>query len=252
MNMDIFIVSYERDFRYLKYCLRSIQKFAHDFHRVHLMVPNRDVVALYRETEFDKIKRGDWFLHTFNEWEARGMLHHLYLEMMADKYAYGADLILHTDSDCIFTGPVTPDHYLVDEKPILRYASYDWLAAQQPNLREWQRAVENALGWKPVNEFMRCHPAVHYPRVYEKAREAIECHTGRTMADYIRNGRNEFPQSFAEYPTLGEIAWTYFRPLYHWINEERTPRSDTRIRQAWSHQEPTNEDRNLFASLGLL
>lgn len=251
MKMDIFIVSYARDFRYLKYCLSSINKFCIGFGCVHLVIPKSDVVQLYHETGFDAFRRGDWMLHPFDEWPGKGMLHHLFLEMVADQFCWNADLILHTDSDCVFTGPVTPSHYMVGDRPILRYASYKWLASQQPNLLEWQRCVANALGWTPENEFMRCHPAVHYPHTYSKAREVIECHTRQPLDSYIRNGRNEFPQSFAEYPTLGEVAWKFFHPLYHWINEETTPRSDTKIRQAWSHADPTPEDMRVFASLGI-
>lgn len=250
-KMDIFIVSYARDFRYLKYCLRSIDKFATGFYRLHLLIPTRDIRALDHETDFGKVRRGEWFLHPFEEWGSKGMLHHLYLEMMADKYAYGADFILHTDSDCVFTDYVSPEDYLVNEKPVLMYASYDWLETKQANLRMWQECVSNALGWTPKNEFMRRHPAVHYTQVYEKARSTIERHTGKTMLEYIRNGRNEFPQTFAEYPTLGEIAWTNFNSMYHWINQETEPFPNSKIHQCWSHREPTDEDLAIFKKLGL-
>jgi hypothetical protein len=179
------------------------------------------------------------------------MLHHLYLEMMADIYCAGADMIMHMDSDCVFTEPVTPHDYMLQSKPVLMYASYAWLETQQANLLMWQKCVENALGWKPDNEFMRRHPAVHFPHVYRKARELIELNTGKKMDDYIRNGRNEFPQTFAEYPTLGEVAWVFFKPEYFWINQETDPFPKNKIHQMWSHREPLPEDLELFKKLGL-
>jgi len=255
-KVDIFIVSYARDFQYLKYCLRSIDKFAHGFRQVHLVIPDRDIVALYRETEFEKVKRGEWSIHLFDEWEGKGMLHHMYLEMMADKYCQGADFVLHMDSDCVFIESVSPDDYFVDDKPTLLHASYQWLCYDkrppEPELLNWQRAVESALGWKPEHEFMRCHPAVHYIRVYEKARESIECYTQVALFDYIRKGRNGWPQEFAEYPTLGEVAWKFFHPLYNFHNEQFKPRPKPKIKQLWSHIPPTAMDMELFQSLGLL
>ena len=248
-KMDLFIGSYVRDFRYLKYCLRSVNKFASGFNKLHLFVPEEDVVALYRDVDYCNIKRANWVLHPSEAWPGKGMLHHLYQVMNAEKLAPDADFILHTDSDCVFTGPVTPADFLVGDKPMLLYASYDFIGS---NVRIWQERTQNALGWKPVNEFMRRHGIVHCPPVYAATRSAIEKNTRQPLAEYLRNGINEFPQSFCDFPVLGEIAWQQFRHLYHWINTETDPLPPYKIHQSWSHQDVTTEDLALYSKLGLL
>jgi hypothetical protein len=248
-KMDIFIGSYARDFPYLKYCLRSVNRFAEGFHKLHLFIPVEDLVALYREVGFDRISRENWKLHPVNVWPGKGMLHHLYLVMTADKLAPEADFIFHMDSDCIFTERVTPEDFLDGDKPVLMYGSYQFLG---PDVKKWQDCVHAALGWKPVNEFMRRHGIVHIPKVYEQTRIAIERHTKRSLSEYLYSGRNQYPQSFCDFPTLGEIAWRHFRDRYHWINVETDPQPRSRIHQSWSFQMPTTDDIKRYAKLGLL
>lgn len=171
--------------------------------------------------------------------------------MRSDEWCPGADFILHTDSDCVFTEPVSPEDYFVESKPVLLYASYEWLCRDYPTLRCWQTASQFALGFTIEHEFMRRHPAVHYREVYRKSRELIEAHHGKSVDDYIKRQTNTFPQTFAEFPTLGAVAWKFFHDRYHWINTERTPHPKDKIRQAWSHREPTAEDVAMFTQLGL-
>ena len=251
MNTDIFIVSIGRHFPYLDYALRSIRKFATGFHGVHICIPEQDMEALTHLPGWMGNNDGSWAIHTFREWPEKGMLHHMYFEMIAPEFCPQSDLILHMDSDCLFTEPVTPDAYMMNGKPVLLYADYNWLEKQQANLKMWQTAVRNALGWVPNFEFMRRHPAVHYHGVYAKAKECIEAHTGKSMADYILSCRNDFPQTFAEYPLLGEIAWRFFHHQYHWIDQQSEPWPHNPMRQAWSHRTPTEEDAKLWKELGL-
>jgi len=253
MNVDIFIVSVGKHFSHLKYALRSINKYAVGFHSLNLAIPDRDIEQLYIQTEFARFKQSNWFLHPFKEWENKGMLHHMLLEMEAPRYCPNSDAILHFDSDWVFVEPVTPTNFIIQGKPICVYASFDWLCStQQANLRMWQEAVQKAIGIPAPYEMMRCPQLIHIPPVYQTAEALICAHNKKPMADYIQEQRNEFPQTFAEYPTLGMVAWEFYRDRYHWFNQEHDPFPKQVIHQNWSHCDPTPENKSLYEKIGIL
>jgi hypothetical protein len=245
---DIMIVSVRKHFNHLKYALRSIKKFATGFRRTLVIVPLCDRNAA-REMLSDGPENME--LIDFNEWQDKGMLHHMYIIMCADEYS-PADFILHFDSDCVFTEPVTPEDYFVDDKPVLMYADFDWLVnTQQANLRMWQEVTINAIG-KPVDiETMRRHPAVHHRELYHLARQAVEHYTQVPTMKHIMNGRNEYPQSFCEYVTLGNVAWRYMKEDYHWRDQQTEGFPHSKLVQNWTHIDPTPENIALYQQLGI-
>ncbi len=232
MKCEIFIVSFARHFPWLDYCLRSIDKHATGFSGVTLIVPDVDE-ALAKVTFPQATTIGSG-----KEWEGKGMLWHMAQVMRADEWCPHADFILHTDSDCVFSEPATPEDYFKSGKPVLMHASFDWLAKQQANLIMWQAAVQKALGWKPSQETMRRHGAVHYRRTYRMARELIEKHTKQSCDDYIRSCENAFPQTFCEFVTLGEVAWKHLHVHYSWRNQEASGFPPSKIVQFSSGNSP--------------
>jgi hypothetical protein len=248
MTTDIHIVSVGKHFNHLKYALRSIKKFASGFRKTIVLVPTKDMDAARKliADAPDNIQLMDFF-----EWPGKGMLHHMYLIMSADKYT-DADFILHFDSDCVFTEPVTPEDYFVDGKPVLMYADFDWLVnTQQANLRMWQDVTKNAIGGPVPIETMRRHPAVHYRELYALARNMMENNTGQPVSSYIERQRDEFPQTFCEYVTLGNVAWRCIPDKYAWRNQQTEGFPPAKIHQNWSHCEPTPENMALYQKIGI-
>lgn len=251
MKTSIIVVSCAKDFRYLRYCLRSIDKFAEGFLNTVLLIPENHLNQLYVETDAQHFKRALQLI-TFKEWPNKGMNHHQLLEMMAPKFCPLAEAILHFDSDMVFTEPVTPQDFIEDGKPVLVHAAFDWLIKQQDNLAYWKRAVEKALGILCEREMMRRPGIMHIPETYIKAKQLIEAHTKTDLSTYVNSCENSFPQGFAEYPTLGWVAWLHCKDKYKWIDQETEPMPKSKIRQMWSHREPTEEDKEQFKQLGLL
>jgi hypothetical protein len=99
LTCDIFIKTYPPDFVWLRYCLRSIAKFAHGFNRVVVVTP-------------EPLPQDDpiWTLpqvFVVKEEAADGYLSQQLFKLNAHQFCQ-SDYILHTDSDTIFTEPVTP------------------------------------------------------------------------------------------------------------------------------------------------
>lgn len=239
MKTTILIVSHQKDYQWLSYCLRSIAKYASGFDEIRLAIPYTDSGPL----TYDVLRQysGSIPLHVslHDQWPENGMLFHEWLIIDADELCPEADFIAHIDSDCFFTEPVTPGDYFVDGKPVLLYGEYEWLAKRfsTPALLFWRDVTQKALGGGVVYEFMRRHPAVHYRKTYRTTRDAIERHTGKDAASYIRSCQGVWPHGFAEFPTLGEVAWRHFHDDYHWI-DHANGRPHDKLIQFWGHAAP--------------
>lgn len=278
MTTDIFIVTFNRDFRYLRYTLRSIARYAVGFQSTTILVPNPDLAELkelVRWSDADRV-----ICQGFDEWPEKGMLHHMDRIMHADHHC-SADLILHLDSDCVFVRPVNPGRYLVDGRPNMLYARFDWLLSERPeyapflrmayrppsaiaehydqaeqtayavDMQRWKTAVERAIGGVAAVETMRHHPMVARRSLYGTARERMERHTGLPVSAYIAAQENTFPQTFCEFNTLGNVAFQDCRSDYFWSNQQNVGLPDSHVYQAWSHREPTPQDLAVYQYLGL-
>lgn len=243
MKTSILIVTHGKDFPWLKYCLKSIQKFARGFHELVVAIPLNEPWGEVSDTINEYDGKIPLRIHVFDEWPGKGFCHHMWLIMCADQICPNAEMVLHMDADCIFCLPTEPKDYLREGGPLglrpeLIKARYDWIVKRFNNPAHycWQKAVQDAIGSpKPEFEFMRRHPAVHWSATYPEARRLIMDHTGRPAEDYIRSTRNEHPQTFAEFPCLGEVAWRKFHDYYHWIDQETDPWPIDRMIQFWSH-----------------
>lgn len=208
-TVDLFCVSHRQDGEWFYHLYKSIKKYATGFNKFVVVVPTVD------KPIFEKYFDGDPFvnLQTFFEQPGKGMLHHEAIIMMADQFSQ-ADYIAHIDSDCLFHRSVTPGHYFHKGKPVMLRAKFTDLPKPFQN---WQKAVELALGFSPEYETMQRHPAVHPRWLYAEVRKAIEAYTGKPLLEYVLSCREEFPQTFAEFPILGAWALRNKPKTHHWI-----------------------------------
>jgi hypothetical protein len=215
-SVAILIVTYQKDMEFLRYCLKSIEKYASGFLGVTLAVPDKER-GLY-----------DWVKHAnviyFPEVDGKGMLSHMAMKCRADELCPTASAIWHLDADCILWSPVIPADLFAEGKPVMvreRFADI-----KNPNRMIWQKNVERAIGIKPEYECMVRHGNVHLRDVYAKTRALVEDHTGMGFDAYVTSGRNGFPQEYAEFPTLGAVAIAHFRERYYCVDYD--PAKDAR------------------------
>lgn len=240
MNCEIFIVSCAKHFDWLEYCLQSIGKFARGFSGVTVLVPQEPDYPMAVQRFFGR----DFGSIPFRwpicgpEWPGKGMLWHMAQVMKADEWCPEADFILHTDSDCVFSEPVTPEDYFVNGKPVLYHERFKSLVKKHPEVLRWQEVVQKCVTFPVTQETMRRHPAVHPRKVYQYARAEIQNKTGKPWDSYIMEQRNEFPQTFCEFVTLGNVAMRYFPSDYHLVDTETQPWPHQKIVQFWGHQTP--------------
>lgn len=243
MNTSIFIASYKKDFPWLKYCIRSINKFARGFHEVVIQFPDTDwseftdiigpEIMSQREVKYVPIAG--------KEWPEKGMLWHMNEIIHADKHCRNADFIGHFDSDAIFLEPVTPATFIKDGKPYLQYERFESIQKRHGGVMMWQKAAQACLPFDIHFETMRGLPHFYELNTYEMTRELMVKKTGVPVPDWIASGPNKYPQQFCEHVTLGNVAIHCFHGDYELIDmgiQDNPDKSRWPVFQGWSHGDP--------------
>lgn len=219
MKAEIFLVTYAKDYDFTSYTLRSVQKFGKGFAGITIVVPYEDL------GRFGPLaKKHDCNLRGYFEAKAKGFLHHQVCKCEADLWCpRDRDLIVHIDSDCVFKEPFSVNDFLGPMgKPILvreRFDDFKHYAARY----SWRACVEHALGIDMPWETMVRHPGVFWRDMYPAMREWIEERHHMPFTQYVLLQRNEFPQSFAEFPTIGGFALGWQADRYDVVTRVRTP-----------------------------
>lgn len=233
MKTSIFIRSYSADFGWLAYCLRSLQKFATGFHEIVIAVPQGEEHALSHLTAERVIP-----VHNGQP----GYLAQQVSKLNADLHCSG-DFILHIDSDCILTRPVTPETMMRNGKPI-------WL------MTPWEQCPDAKKAWYHVMaklfldvseyDFMR-RSTIMVPRfAYAKLRGFIEEMHGYKMDAYVMNQPNH---EFTEYNALGFYLWKFHREAIAWRNTATDGVPEPWEMQSWSYGGITPEIRDKMEAI---
>ncbi len=239
-GVEIMYVVHAKDMEFLRYSLRSLEKFATGFSGITVVAPAHEK-GLYGWTDVFGVR-----MHYFTEIEGRGMLGHMIQKVRADQICPEADYILHLDADCIVWRPMTPADYIINGHPVVvreRYA-----AVLNPARRYWQKCVHAALGFWPETEGMTRHPQVHIAEVYAATRNAVEQQNGVAFDSYVIAGQNKFPQSFAEWPTVHAIVCRNFADRYTFRDYDRNKDcAECGVNPLGSHQYIYRKDREPVA-----
>lgn len=232
---EILIVTYHKDKPWLDYCLRAMKKYLHGFSGITLVVPERDrqvfaeITRIYHHVN----------MQTWPEVEGKGMLDHMVQICNADKWCPRADIVVHFDPDCIFHTTTTVDEYVQNGKPVMLKRAYsklyDPVHKAMSDCFQWKAVVEKALGFETDAYTMCRHPSCHPISVYPELRKWIEAAQNKPFAEFVLDGRNSFPQTFAEFPTLGAFGWEMLRERYHWIDIDKEAAPVDRQMTFWSH-----------------
>lgn len=210
---DIFIRTYEKDYEWLFWCLKSIAKFCVGFRKIMVVSPHSSppwlTAAIYEE--FAGKTGMDFQFKMMQDETEDGYLAQQITKMYADvTLDYQPDYILHVDSDVIFTRPTTPqDFFGIAKLPIWYYTPYS--AIETP----WQPITEKFMGRRIENEFMRRFPILVPRWLYPRVREFCNKQHGMIISQYIRN---QPLRAFSEFNVLGAYAWEFHRSMFDFVN----------------------------------
>lgn len=230
-KVEIFIVSYSKDIEYLRYNLQSIQKFSTGFSGVTMLVPTHERHLFAELASRFSVKLKHYQVHADpTKWH----LGHQIEKCRGDVWCNEADFILFSDSDCIFTEPVTPEDYFIDGKPVLVVEEYSRLQNVP-----WQATVEAALKLRPRFLTMCRHPFVGPPELLRDVRTMVEQANKVSFEDYVFSRKSNFPWGFSEFSTIGAVAMMgKWHDKFHIIDLAKEPRPHDKLTQFWSHSPP--------------
>jgi hypothetical protein len=225
-NIDILIKTYEKDYEWLKYCLRSIDKFVTGVRRVWVLTPQKawcpkTTVIPCQVVEVEEYKHDAYLSQQL-------------FKIQADTFS-DADWILHIDSDTIFTRPVTPETYLKDAKYVWMMTPMD--QAHPDQQQSWRKVMEKFVGKPPTFEFMRRFPFM-FPRwLYAEFRKFCEVQHQVGIERYVMD---QPYREFSEFNAIGFYAYEYWKDKFEWIDTSKHPESEwpvLTVDQRWSHSE---------------
>lgn len=224
--MEILIVTYGPDAPFLDYCLKSIQKFATGFAGVTVLAPYSDAALIGPLCD----KYGAHMKNDYRSKPPLGFLDHMVAKCFADEWCPDAEFILHVDSDCVFTEPVTPEDYFVDGKPVLLIEPFSKIGPGN-----WKPVTDSVMKIDSKYETMRRHPAVHYRDVYPALQRHVEAAQQMGFRDYVLTRKSDFPWGFSEFVALGQIALSpERRDRYHFIDLSQESAPKHKLHQFWS------------------
>lgn len=212
-TVDIFIKSYHKDFKLLKYSLQSIKKNVSGYNNVILLIPEREK-HLFDTRDIPERT----LIHYVKEY-GNGYLFQQWCKISAHKYS-NADYILFSDSDCIFDHEINLQDFVKDEKPEILYTDYS--------------KVGDAICWKEVTEAF-----IKEPQQFEwMRRNCLVYHRGtleRIAAyepnlEYIIMSGNRF----SEFNAIGAYAFKYEKDLYSFVNTDDWTYAEPKGIQLWS------------------
>lgn len=283
MNFALVWVTHAKDFDWFKISAASFKKFARNFNVARCVVPVEDFQIFKPVCDANGIET-QWG----DQWKKKGFNWHQYMQCCMDIFLPDADIIFHIDADTVFGQECGPSDWIHNGKILQPYTEYKhFLTGPVPNDAErtfmgftgkafdmnrnqymWKFAVDYALGWSAERECMPWMPMVHHREVYDKTRDIISKRFPDQGFDgYVHDCRNEFPQTFCEFNTLGAVAHKFFEDRYEWYDLFGRPYPFYgKVIQSWSPggldrehdygpqvKSPSiNTPRKLFMSLGLL
>lgn len=245
---EILIVTYWKDFPWLAYTLKSIQKFCRGFSGVTVVVPHDKLERLWPAISGVPQSPVKITVQTFNEVPGKGMLHHMAIMASADLYVpKGTKYVLHHDADGIFTMPTRPDHYFAEGKPfwlIRTWASLGVEDRRHPVARvrsdcgQWKPHTDEQLGWD-TEWYTMCVNTQAIPiEFYPLYRRHIEDRHRKSTVEYYTepSARNEFPQNRMDWTAFGAFAHRFMPGSFTWFDVENgKPFPADRKKAYWSH-----------------
>lgn len=231
-KVEIFIVSYAPDIPYLRYNLKSIEKFCTGFSGVTVLAPRQhkdEFEALESEFKFRLV------LYTAPSDKRKWHIAHQLQKCYADKWCPGAEYVLHTDSDCVFTRETTPaDFFAVGWKPILCIEPFTRIGANP-----WKPVIDAALKIDSVHETMRRHGAIHPVDIYQKFRDCMTRIHGQKFDKWWMVQKADYPWGVTEFNFLGNfVRHILVDERYAFIDISREYPPPSPIFQFWSHSTP--------------
>lgn len=216
MQVSIFIKSYRNDFKWLKYCLRSINKFYTGWDEIVIAVPERD------RREIESWGLTNERIVVVPEY-GEGYLYQQVAKLQAYKYCNG-QFIQFVDSDIVFTEPLHVDFFFRDGHPIILKTRYD--GKRLGGAECWKDITEKALGYPVEFEYMRRNCLVYHRSTLELISRSYPA-----LEKYVMKQPN---RAFSEFNFMGAFVEKFHSAGYKFLDTDKEEIPPQPWTQYWS------------------
>ncbi len=227
MNCSIFIRTYHKDLVWLNYALQSIHKFGSGFSEIVICIPENQRHLLNHLTA-ERIVTCPVYADDYIGQQVS--------KLNAHKYCNG-DLILFTDSDCVFTEPFKPEDFMRDGKPLLLKTHYSKVG----DAIAFQPVTSEILGFKVEYEYMRRHPSLYYKSTLLSLDHYL-------ILDAENKLLNRSPVGISEFNIIGGYTDMYEKEDYCIIDTDMEV-PPAKLKQYWSWSGLTENEKNEIENL---
>ncbi len=166
------------------------------------------------------------------------------VKMNADKYTT-SDYVVHLDSDCIFTKPVTPQDLMVDEKPLWLMTPFAEILPTDKNLEAHFESIKAFSGIAPTMEYMRRHSQMIPRWAYGCFRDYVQQKHGQSFETWALS--QPF-RGVTEFNFIGQFLHREFPNFIH-FHDTRFGIPECYVDQRWSWAGITPEIRLAMEAL---
>lgn len=232
VKVDIFIKSYHADFKWLDYCVKSIDKFVKNVNKIIIVIPKKD-------SRYFNINLSPKFeLHKKRE-VGKGYLFQQYVKLTAHHYS-DADYIMFVDSDCIFLRETDLVDLVKDGKSRMLMTKYSEILELKDQCYVWKAPTEKVFNTEVEYEFMRSSFLIYKRSTLQN----FEKWFPYDLLTYIIS-----QEHFSEYNVLGAFAYFFERDQYNFVDTQDWTDENPFGRQYWSYSGLTNSEREEIESI---
>jgi len=217
-KVEALVCTFIRDIEWLELNIQCFNKFCHGFTGYTVVVPEHDK-ALFEPLAL----RLGVNIRYMVETPGKGFLQHMIVKCRPEQYmTTEADFVMTFDADCMFKALTTPLSYVTDGKPHYVVRTYESLnekgSEKVSDSFQWKTVVKANIGFDPQWYSMCRHPTVWPVDLFGQFRKHVEEVHQQPFDNYVLSCRNDFPQTFAEYPAMGAWAMRYAYDRFFWID----------------------------------
>lgn len=241
-NITILTVTYDKDLPYLKYNLKSIEKFCNNYFANIVIVDDHEDDCVETVKYLEEIGQ-PYVVDTDAKHVRRGYVRQQYMKLLADKHApAGTEYISHVDSDSIFLQPHDTDLFFIDGKPMLLYSDYqtiyDHIRETRPPematrdikaFQVWQELTSRFVKQPMDLEYMATMPLVYPIEIHRLVREKLEDLHEMSLLNLLKD-----EPIISEFNLIGAVSDLYFKDYFSWVDKNKDPYFETFIKQIHS------------------
>jgi hypothetical protein len=194
MSVSIFIKSWREDLKWLRYCLRFLEK--------NWREPKSEVVVMLDKDCRDQFDFNDYDMELrrlYVEPWLDGYSHAMFSKACADMYCM-SDKILLMDSDCMLLTPADARIFTEGTLPIIPWITYDDHQAIYPH-SPWQKVVEKVMKVRSEKHYMPVQPILYWANtLHDMRRHIVEIHEAEKFSDVVYSGVPFTPKNFGTHP----------------------------------------------------